>query len=31
MKCEDRGEMEGGRGHVENGMSRSKKQKERRV
>lgn len=31
MKCEDRGEMEGGGGHVENGMSKREKQKERRV
>lgn len=28
MKCEDQREMEGGRGHGENGMSKSKKQKE---
>lgn len=27
MKCEDQREMEGGRGHGENGMSKSKKQK----
>lgn len=31
MKCEDQGEMEGGRGHVENGMSKSKKQKRKCV
>lgn len=31
MKCEDQGEVEGGRGHVENGMSKSKKQKRKCV
>lgn len=31
MKCEDQGEVEGGRGHVENGMSKSKKQKRKYV
>lgn len=31
MKCEDQGEMEGGRGHVENRMSKTKKQKRKRV
>lgn len=31
MKCEDQGEMEGRRGHVENGMSKSEKQKRKCV
>lgn len=31
MNCEDQGEVEGGRGHVENGMSKSKKQKRKCV
>lgn len=31
MKCEDQREMEGGRGHGENGMSKSKKQKRKCV
>lgn len=31
MKCEDQREMEGGRGHGENGMSKNKKQKRKCV
>lgn len=31
MKCEDQGEVEGGRGHVENGMSKNKKRRRKCV
>lgn len=31
MKCEDQREMEGGRGHGENGMSKSETQKRKCV